>query len=128
VNGPNFEKNFACVAKFMDERLQMELPFPDEGFCQATNLDRYWFMREEVEEYRLAVQSDNPAEVLDALVDLYYFLLGTMLVHNIRPLTFSRAFQRVHEANMSKTSGKKFDRYVEGPDVTGSGPNLEDLV
>ena len=119
--------HYYCVKNFFKQRLKKNTP-PAGPVCNVANLDRYWCMREEVEEYRLAVQKGNKAEILDALVDLHYFMIGTMLEHGISLYVFNKAFDRVHECNMKKEFGQKFDRVLENQDVVGSGPDLKDLV
>lgn len=56
-------------------------------------------LEEELQEYRDAVKSGDLAEQFDALIDLLYFLLGTIHLHGF-PLY--EGFRRVHEANMKK--------------------------
>ena len=57
---------------------------------------RYNWMLEELEELRKANSIHDQA---DAIIDLMYFALGTMVEMGVRP---ERLFEIVHEANMSK--------------------------
>jgi predicted HAD superfamily Cof-like phosphohydrolase len=57
---------------------------------------RYNWMLEELEELRKANSIHDQA---DAIIDLMYFALGTMVEMGVRP---ERLFEIVHEANMNK--------------------------
>lgn len=57
---------------------------------------RYWFMYEELQEF---LNSSSVVDQADAMIDLIYFALGTMVNMGVEP---ERLFEIVHEANMSK--------------------------
>jgi len=57
---------------------------------------RYNWMHEELEEFRQASSIHDQA---DAMVDLIYFALGTLVEMGVRP---GRLFDIVHDANMKK--------------------------
>jgi len=87
-------------------------------------------MAEELGEYKEAVESGNKEEILDALVDLVYFAIGTVYLHGFN---FPEAWRRVHKANMQKviSKGEGSDRGGEFDVVKPEGweaPNLGDLV
>lgn len=58
---------------------------------------RYKWMKEEIDEFLEA--GDDMVEQADAMIDLMYFALGTLVEMGIRP---DRLFQIVHGANMQK--------------------------
>jgi len=58
-------------------------------------------MAEENEEYLDSCQLKDLAGVLDALCDMQYILLGTILSHGLEDV-FVDAFNEVHRSNMSK--------------------------
>ena len=65
-----------------------------------------WYLRlqlmlDEVKEYEDACIEGNLVEVLDSLVDQAYILYGTILRHGLQDV-FEKAFDMVHENNMSK--------------------------
>jgi len=62
---------------------------------------RYNLMKEENGEYLTAVYEESKVEILDALVDQMYVLLGTINFHGMQNV-FDEAFNRVHANNMSK--------------------------
>lgn len=62
---------------------------------------RYVLGKEELEEYVDACKDKNKVEVLDALCDQMYILLGTVISHGFQDV-FWDAFQEVHSSNMSK--------------------------
>lgn len=84
---------------------------------------RMKFMREELNEYKLAADeidyaiefgprfpAGHPAadvaafleKQLDALQDLVYVAIGTMLLHGFTPDTIRESWRRIQEANMAK--------------------------
>lgn len=65
---------------------------------------RIRFLQEELDELR---ETDDPAEVTDALIDLCVVAIGTLNALDIDPYT---AWDRVHTANMQKQVGIKATR------------------
>lgn len=59
-------------------------------------LKRYNWMLEEINEF---IEADEIVEQADAMIDLIYFALGTLVEMGIEP---DNLFSIVHEANMSK--------------------------
>lgn len=57
---------------------------------------RYKWMLEEIDEF---ISSNDVYEQADAMIDLIYFALGTLVEMGIEP---DKIFSIVHEANMSK--------------------------
>ena len=57
---------------------------------------RVAWMREEVDEF---VESANVVDQADAMIDLIYFALGTLVEMGVRP---EKLFEIVHAANMTK--------------------------
>lgn len=94
-------------------------------------LDRHHLMTEELQEYLQAGDSGDLGETLDALVDMQYLLLGTVIAHGFQEV-FEEAFRRVHLANMAKEPGINARRKLLNQDaVKPSGwepADLEDLV
>ena len=62
---------------------------------------RYDLGKEELDEYLEAVEAGDIVEILDALVDQAYILFGTVIKHGLQD-KFARAFNLVHENNMTK--------------------------
>ena len=58
-------------------------------------------LTEEVSELGLAIGNKDRGEIIDALVDIQYFLSGTVLACGMGEV-FEEAFRRVHETNMAK--------------------------
>ena len=87
-------------------------------------------MREEIAEYEAA---DALEDILDALVDLQVFLLGTVHRHGMHEV-FTEAFNRVMAANLAKelagtseASKRGFARDLVKPEGWVA-PDLKDLV
>lgn len=62
---------------------------------------RYDLMIEEVDEYIDAVHKKDLIAILDSKIDQLYILAGSILEHGLQDV-FMRAFEHVHESNMSK--------------------------
>jgi predicted HAD superfamily Cof-like phosphohydrolase len=60
---------------------------------------RIKFLKEEVEEYEIAVEQGDIVKQFDSLLDLMYVALGTLLWHGFPT---EEGFDLVHAANMSK--------------------------
>ena len=58
-------------------------------------------MQEEVNECLEGFKNDNLLEVLDALCDMQYILIGTVLELGLQEV-FEDAFAEVHRSNMTK--------------------------
>ena len=63
--------------------------------------------KEELDETMAAYASKNPEEVVDGLIDLVVFALGTLDVFGVDT---KAAWDKVYEANMSKSPGVKAGR------------------
>lgn len=59
------------------------------------------FLKEEIKEYLEGNEEKDLVEVLDALVDIQFFLLGQVVIHGLQDV-YQEAFEIVCESNMSK--------------------------
>ena len=73
-----------------------EAPKKPELLPADRMVKRYNWMHEELEEFRNATSIHDQA---DAMVDLMYFALGTLVEMGVRP---GKLFEIVHSANMKK--------------------------
>lgn len=62
---------------------------------------RIALMQEELDEYKDAVTAGNLVDIADALADLEYVLLGTVIAHGLQH-HFTALFDEVHRSNMAK--------------------------
>mgnify|MGYP004535226895 CR=1 FL=1 len=60
---------------------------------------RYKWMKEEIDEFMEAVEAHDIVEQADAMIDVMYFALGTLVEMGIKP---DALFYIVQDANMSK--------------------------
>lgn len=60
---------------------------------------RYNWMKEEIDEFLDAVKTEDIVEQADAMIDVMYFALGTLVEMGIHP---DKLFEIVQKANMSK--------------------------
>ena len=64
-------------------------------------LNRYKFMREEVEEYLEGVQTEDLPNIAKELADILYTTYGTIVAHGLQD-KIEDIFTEVHRSNMSK--------------------------
>jgi hypothetical protein len=63
--------------------------------------------KEELDETMDAIEAKDPEEIVDGLIDLCVFAIGTLDVFGVDA---NEAWDRVYEANMAKSSGVKEGR------------------
>jgi len=96
--------NFEKVKKFMEifgQEIKEKAAFPNN---KVTSL-RYDLIKEELEEFREAIDSRDIKEVADALTDILYVTYGAGHAFGIN---LDKCFEEVQNSNMSKldTYGK----------------------
>lgn len=100
----------------------------DVAFYQTEKEFRIMCLREEIQEYE---DANNPADELDALVDLMVFALGTVDRQGMAHV-FEEAFNRVMDANCQKVVGPNKKRLGFQIDLVKpegwKAPDLSDLV
>ena len=76
--------------------------------------DRVTYMQEELNEFK---EAESIEDQVDALVDLQYFLYGTLIEMGVDYDKFDACFNIVHNANMQKKGSRKEGREVSGKDA-----------
>ena len=79
----------------------------DKVKMQNYLLFRLGMIREELDETCDAFKNGDPEEIVDGLIDLCVFAIGTLDVFNIDA---HKAWDAVYEANMAKSPGVKEER------------------
>ena len=90
--------NFKSVKKFMQtfgQEVKNKAEFPEEKIVKL----RLDLIREELEEFREAVEKKDIKEVADALTDILYVTYGAGHAFGIN---LDRCFEEVQNSNMSK--------------------------
>ena len=110
--------NFESVRKFMKtfgQEIKEKAGFPS----QKISLLRYELIKEELDEFKVALENNNLLEVADALTDILYVTYGAGHAFGIN---LDKCFEEVQNSNMSKldTNGKPI--YNEAGKVM-KGPN-----
>jgi predicted HAD superfamily Cof-like phosphohydrolase len=114
------EKFGRCVSAF-------PTAFPSTTSCEM----RHRIMAEENEEYLAAAVAGDRTEILDALGDQLFVLIGTILTHGMQDV-IEEAFDRIAASNLSKlgADGKPIVRddgkILKGPNF--QPPKLRDLA
>ncbi|TRO63972.1 nucleoside triphosphate pyrophosphohydrolase family protein [Christiangramia sabulilitoris] len=94
---------------------------PVANLGEAKNLLRFNLMKEENEEYLEAANSNDLAEVADALGDMLYILCGTIIEHGMQH-KIEEVFDEIQSSNMSKLGADGKPIYREDGKVL-KGPN-----
>jgi predicted HAD superfamily Cof-like phosphohydrolase len=105
------------VAEFNEKILRLppkwENNQPVTGLSDADFALSMKQLREEINEFEYADAQDDKAGQVDAMLDLVYFALGILYKMGLSPLEINTLFEAVHNANMTKSIGKKKGREVE---------------
>ncbi len=110
--------NFESVKKFMEtfgQEVREKASFPNE---KITSL-RYDLIKEELEEFKEAIDNKDIKEVADALTDILYVTYGAGHAFGIN---LDKCFQEVQNSNMSKLGSDGKPIYNEKGKVM-KGPN-----
>lgn len=94
--------NFDDVKKFC-ERIGYQIPRQPGYLTDEMMNFRINAMAEELDELREAYEEGRLDEIIDALIDLSYFAMGTAALMGI---DWEIHWMEVHEANMKKFRGK----------------------
>ena len=120
--------NFESVKKFMEtfgQEIKEKASFPNE---KITSL-RYELIKEELDEFREAIDKKDIKEVADALTDILYVTYGAGHAFGI---DLDKCFEEVQNSNMSKlgNDGKPIyndkGKVMKGPNYFK--PNLSKFV
>ena len=109
--------NFDKVKTFMEIFGQEVKTKPSFSTKKINNL-RYDLIKEELDELKVAMESNDLLEVADALTDILYVAYGAGHAFGIN---LDKCFQEVQSSNMSKLG-------IDGkPIYNGSGKVMKDL-
>ena len=92
---------------------------------------RYELMREENKEYLEACEDNNEVEIIDALTDQLFVLLGTYAEHGVSRELLDKSFKEVLDSNFSKMEKGNPVFREDGKILKGSNyfkPNLKKVL
>ena len=110
--------NFEKVKKFMTTFGQ-EVKTNPSFASDKINLLRYELIKEELDEFKVALENNNLLEVADALTDILYVTYGAGHAFGI---DLDKCFEEVQNSNMSKLDVNGKPIYNESGKVM-KGPN-----
>ena len=120
--------NFESVRKFMEtfgQEIRQKASFPNDKIISL----RYDLIKEELDEFREAIEQKDIKEVADALTDILYVTYGAGHAFGIN---LDKCFEEVQNSNMSKLdyNGKPIydnkGKVMKGPNYFK--PNLNKFV
>jgi len=97
---------------------------------QQANLE-YKMLLEELDEYIQAVKDKDKTEVLDAITDMLYLIIGCAHKHGLKPEQLEQAYNEVHRSNMCKLWNGKVIKNNIGKvmkPITFSPPNFYKII
>ena len=109
--------NFRSVKKFMEtfgQEVKLKAEFPSDKIVKL----RYELIKEELDEFEIALKDKNLKEVADSLTDILYVTYGAGHAFGI---DLDKCFDEVQRSNMSKlgSDGKPIDnengKVMKGP-------------
>ena len=101
------KSKFKQVKEFNDEIINLEI-VSHSPLLKAERVD--WFINvvnEEANEFAEAWKEADRVGMLDALIDMAYFLLGRVYECGFTEAEWDKCFAAVHECNMTKRKGNK---------------------
>ena len=126
------KSKFKQVKEFNDEIINLEI------MAEAKDLPekRYrWFydvINEELAEFGEAYDKGDNIGMLDALIDMAYFLLGRVYECGFTEAEWDKCFAAVHECNMTKRKGNKGrgsdDDAVKDTDWVGPEERIREIL
>lgn len=126
------KSKFQQVKEFNDEIINLEI------MAEAKDLQakRYrWFynvINEELTEFGEAYAKGDNIGMLDALIDMAYFLLGRVYECGFTEAEWDKCFAAVHECNMTKRKGNKGrgsdDDAVKDADWVGPEERIREIL
>ena len=110
----------------------------DKALMKKYLMFRMLMLNEELHETMQAVNSENPEEIVDGLIDICVFAIGTL---NVLEVDADKAWDAIHNANMAKEPGVKAGRPNpfgmpdllkpegwKGPDHSGNHGSISDIL
>lgn len=101
------KSKFQQVKEFNEEIINLEI-VSHPALLKSERVD--WFLNvvnEEANEFAEAWKSADAVGMLDALIDMAYFLLGRVYECGFTEAQWDKCFAAVHECNMTKRKGNK---------------------
>lgn len=119
-----FHRHIEALVSTHQTKLDEAFMCPIHKGIEPSYQFRFEMIEEENNEYLIACGRGDVKEILDALVDLQYFLFGTVVMHGFQDV-FWKAFDEIHRSNMTKTANGN-RKALKGTNY--SPPNLEQFI
>lgn len=126
------KSKFQQVKEFNEEIINLEI-VSHSPLLKAERVD--WFLNvvnEEANEFAEAWKSADTVGMLDALIDMAYFLLGRVYECGFTEAEWDKCFAAVHECNMTKRKGNKGrgsdDDAVKDADWVGPEARITEIL
>lgn len=97
---------------------------------QYEGFKRKNLMQEELDEYLCALHTEDTKEIIDAVIDMQYIILGIVRLHGLQSI-FENLFDEVHRTNMAKLHNGKIVKNDQNKVIKPKGwqpPELVDII
>ena len=101
------KSKFQQVKEFNDEIINLEIKTEAKDLPEKRYFWFYNVINEELAEFAKAHQLKDNVGMLDALIDMAYFILGRVYECGFTEAQWDKCFAAVHECNMTKRKGNK---------------------
>lgn len=95
-------KDFVSDVENFHDKFEIPLPNHPVLLEQDVFEYRYKFLQEELHEFALAYEADNYIDMVDALLDLIYVAIGTLLLMGLKSYLIRNTWAEVQRANITK--------------------------
>lgn len=126
------KSKFQQVKEFNDEIINLEIKTEAKDLPEKRSFWFYNVIDEELAEFAKAHQLKDNVGMLDALIDMAYFILGRVYECGFTEAQWDKCFAAVHEANMTKRKGNKGrgsdDDAVKDSDWVGPEARIKEIL
>ena len=126
------KSKFQQVKEFNDEIINLEIMAEAKDLPAKRYIWFYDVINEELTEFGEAYDKDDNIGMLDALIDMAYFILGRVYECGFTEAQWDKCFTAVHECNMTKRKGNKGrgsdDDAVKDADWVGPEARIAEIL
>ncbi|MBR4982205.1 MAG: DUF1599 domain-containing protein [Lachnospiraceae bacterium] len=126
------KSKFQQVKEFNDEIINLKIMTEAQDLPEKRYRWFYDVMNEELAEFGAAYNKGDNIGMLDALIDMAYFLLGRVYECGFTEAEWDKCFAAVHECNMTKRKGNKGrgsdDDAVKDADWVGPEERIREIL
>lgn len=113
-NMSNKSSDFIQDVKDFHDKFNIPIPHSPKMLQSDVFEYRRKFLQEELDEYAYAYKNGDYLEMVDALLDLIYVAIGTLLLMGLKPVVIRETWAEVQRANITKERVKTAEHSKRG--------------